>query len=141
MMVEQNSKIYIYKDVVVPLNASSISLSFKYKNSGNDDPKPRCLFALANSFPPLPTNGNQYIVGAEMATYLSNATNWTTYTNNSPLSSDRLVTYTSEDLIPGETYRVVFEWSADKQTSFTQTSPITKYPTGGSIQTTASGYG
>ena len=135
-----NSKIYIYKDVVVPLNASSISLSFKYKNSGNDDPKPRCLFALANSFPPLPTNGNQYIVGAEMATYLSNATNWTTYTNNSPLSSDRLVTYTSEDLIPGETYRVVFEWSADKQTSFTQTSPITKYPTGGSIQTTASGY-
>ncbi|MFM1753135.1 MAG: hypothetical protein RLZZ236_74 [Bacteroidota bacterium] len=135
-----NSKIYIYKDVVVPLNASSISLSFKYKNSGNDDPKPRCLFALANSFPPLPTNGNQYIVGAEMATYLSNATNWTTYTNNSPLSSDRLVTYTSENLIPGETYRVVFEWSADKQTSFTQTSPITKYPTGGSIQTTASGY-
>lgn len=135
-----NSKIYIYKDVVVPLNASSISLSFKYKNAGNDDPKPRCLFALANSFPSLPTNGNQYIVGAEMATYLSNATNWTTYTNTSPLTSDRLLTYTSQDLIPGETYRVVFEWSAAYQTSYTQTSPITKYPTGGSIQTTASGY-
>lgn len=135
-----NSKIYIYKDVVVPLNASSISLSFKYKNAGSNDPKPRCLFALANGFPPLPTGGNQTIVGAEFATYLSNATNWITYTNDAPLSSDRLVTYTSEQLIPGETYRVVFEWSAANQTSYTQTSPITKYPTGGSIQTTASGY-
>ena len=135
-----NSKIYIYKDVVVPSNASSISLSFKYKNAANNDPKPRCLFALASGFPPLPTSGNQTIVGAEFATYLSNASNWTTYTNNAPLSSDRLLTYTSEDLIPGETYRVVFEWSADNQTSYTQTSPITKYPTGGSIQTTASGY-
>jgi len=135
-----NSKIYIYKDVVVPPNASSISLSFKYKNAVNNAPKPRCLFALASGFPPLPTSGNQTIVGAEFATYLSNASNWTTYTNNAPLSSDRLLTYTSEDLIPGETYRVVFEWSADNQTSYTQTSPITKYPTGGSIQTTASGY-
>lgn len=135
-----NSKIYIYKDVIVPLNASSISLSFKYKNAGSNDPKPRCLFALANGFPPLPTGGNQIIVGAEFATYLSNATNWITYTNDAPLSTDRLVTYTSEQLIPGETYRVVFEWSAANQTSYTQTSPITKYPTGGSIQTTASGY-
>ena len=135
-----NSKIYIYKDVIVPSNASSISLSFKYKNAGIDAPKPRCLFALANSFPPLPTDGNQMIVGAEFATYLSNATNWITYTNNAPMSSDRLLTYTSEDLIPGETYRIVFEWSADYQTSYTQTSPITKYPTGGAIQTSASGY-
>jgi hypothetical protein len=135
-----NSKIYIYKDVVVPSNAYSISLSFKYKNAGNNDPKPRCLFALASAFPPLPTGGNQMLVGAEFATFLSNATNWTTYTNDTPLSTDRLVTYTSQQLIPGETYRVVFEWSATNQTSFTQTSPITKYPTGGSIQTTASGY-
>ncbi|KAI9549914.1 hypothetical protein GHT06_004499 [Daphnia sinensis] len=135
-----NSKIYIYKDVIVPSNAYSISLSFKYKNAGNNDPKPRCLFALASAFPPLPTGGNQMIVGAEFATFLNNATNWTTYTNDTPLSTDRLVTYTSQQLIPGETYRVVFEWSATNQTSFTQTSPITKYPTGGSIQTTASGY-
>jgi hypothetical protein len=135
-----NSKIYIYKDVIVPSNAYSISLSFKYKNAGNNDPKPRCLFALASAFPTLPTSGYQTIVGAEFATFLSNATNWTTYSNDTPLSTDRLVTYTSEQLIPGETYRVVFEWSAANQTSFTQTSPITKYPTGGSIQTTASGY-
>jgi CHU_C Type IX secretion signal domain/Ig-like domain CHU_C associated/FG-GAP-like repeat/Putative Ig domain/IPT/TIG domain/Bacterial TSP3 repeat len=135
-----NSKIYIYKDVVVPSNASSISLSFKYKNAANNAPKPRCLFALASGFPQLPTDGNQVIVGAEFATYLSNATTWTNYINNAPLSSDRLLTYSAEDLIPGETYRMVFEWSAANQTTYTQTSPITKYPTGGSIQTTAQGY-
>ena len=135
-----NSRIYIYKDVVVPLNASSISLSFKYKNSGNDVPKPRCLFALASSFPALPTNGNSYIVGAEFATYLSNATNWNTYTNDAPMSLDRLLTYTSENLIPGETYRVVFEWAAVYQTSYTQTSPVTVFPTGGAVQSSSPTY-
>ena len=129
-----NSKIYIYKDVVVPLNATSISISFKYKNSGNDVPKPRCLFELTSACPALPTNGASSLVGSEFATFLSNSSNWITYSNNAPFTSDRLVTYTSGNLIPGESYRIVFEWSASYQTSFVQTSPVTKYPTGGRIQ-------
>jgi hypothetical protein len=137
---DSNSRIYIYKDVIVPLNATSISISFKYKNAGADAPKPRCLFELTSSFPTMPTDGSKLIVGAEFATFLNNSTNWTTYTNNSPLSSDRLLTYTSSQLIPGESYRIVFEWSALYQTSFTQTSPITEYPKDGYIQSSAQFY-
>jgi hypothetical protein len=128
-----NSKIYIYKDVIVPLNATSISISFKYKNSGFDNPAPRCLFELTSACPPLPTNGASMLVGSEFATFLNNATNWTTYTNNQPFSSDRPITYTSEQLIPGESYRIVFEWSAAYQTNYTQQAPICTFPTSGNF--------
>jgi hypothetical protein len=128
-----NSRIYIYKDVVVPNNANSITISFKYKNAGTDAPAPRCMFALANSFPPLPTDGATYLVGAEFATVLNNASNWVTYNNTNPLSSDRPVTYTSQTLIPGSTYRIIFEWGASCQTCKVQTSPICVYPDSGRL--------
>lgn len=128
-----NSKIYIYKDVIVPLNASSIAISFKYKNLGIDTPAPRCLFELTSACPPLPTNGASMLVGSEFATFLNNATNWTTYTNSQPFSADRPITYTSEQLIPGESYRIIFEWSAAYQTNFTQQAPICTFPTSGNF--------
>ena len=130
---DSNSKIYIYKDVIVPLNATSISISFKYKNAGTDTPAPRCLFELTDAYPPLPTNGASQLFGSEFATYLNNSSNWTTYTNSSPLSSDRLLTYVSEDLIPGQSYRIVFEWSASYQTNRTQIAPFCTFPTSASL--------
>jgi hypothetical protein len=128
-----NSRVYIYKDVIVPNNANSISISFKYKNSGTDAPAPRCMFALASAFPALPTDGSSYLVGAEFATVLNNASNWVTYNNTSPLSSDRPITYTSQTLIPGATYRIIFEWGALCQTCKVQTSPICSYPSAANI--------
>ncbi|MEI7526733.1 MAG: hypothetical protein WCJ95_20460, partial [Mariniphaga sp.] len=71
-----NSKVYIYKDVIVPLNATSISISFKYKNGGTDSPPPRCLFEKTASFPALPTDGYYQIVGAEFLTFLNNSASW-----------------------------------------------------------------
>lgn len=128
-----NSKIYLYKDVMVPLNANSISISFKYKNAGTSNPPPRCMFAPANSFPVLPTDGRSQLVGAEFLTFLNNQTGWTTYTNTSPLSSDRPLTYQSQPLIPGTTYRILFEWSAADQTNLTRQPPICQLPTAVSI--------
>ena len=130
---DTNSKVYIYKDVIVPLNATSITISFKYKNAGTDAPAPRCLFELTSACPALPSNGASQLVGSEFATFLNNALNWTTYNNSSPLSSDRLLTYTSENLIPGESYRIVFEWSASYQTNLTQQAPFCTYPTSASL--------
>lgn len=130
---DSNSRIYIYKDVIVPLNATSISISFKYKNAGTDTPAPRCLFELTSACPALPTNGASQLFGSEFATYLNNSSNWTTYTNASPLSSDRLLTYVSEDLIPGQSYRIVFEWSASYQTNRTQIAPFCTFPSSGSL--------
>ena len=127
-----NSRIYIYKDVIVPLNATTISISFKYKNAGIDSPGPRCLFEPTAACPPLPTNGYTYLVGSEFLTFLNNSTNWVTYTNASPLSNDRSLTYTSEPLTPGQSYRIVFEWTALYQTNFTQVAPFCTYPTSGS---------
>ena len=124
-----NSRIYLYKDVVIPLNATSISISFKYKNNGTDSVSaPRCLFEQTSDFPTLPTDGRSYIVGAEFLTVLNKSTGWTTYTNLTPLGSDRSVTYTSGPLEPGTSYRIVFEWIANNQTSFTQQPPICTYP-------------
>ena len=117
----------------MPNNANSITISFKYKNAGIDAPAPRCMFALANSFPSLPTDGSNYLVGAEFATVLNNASNWVTYNNINPLSSDRPITYTSQTLIPGATYRILFEWGASCQTCKVQTSPICVYPDSGRL--------
>ena len=128
-----NSKIYIYKDVVVPANATTISISFKYKNNGTDAPAPRCMFAPTSVYPTLPTNGSAYLVGAEFLTFLNNSTAWTTYNNTSPLTTDRSLTYTSGPLIPGQSYRIVFEWSASYQTNRTQIAPFCTYPSSGSF--------
>lgn len=128
-----NSRVYIYKDVVVPLNATTISISFKYKNSGTDSPAPRCMFAPTSVYPTLPTNGSSYLVGAEFLTFLNNSTAWTSYSNTSPLTTDRSLTYTSGPLIPGESYRIVFEWSALYQTNRTQIAPFCTYPTSASF--------
>jgi hypothetical protein len=45
-----NSAIYLYKDVVVPANASTISLSFKFKNPINTTNPPRVFFAKTSEF-------------------------------------------------------------------------------------------
>ena len=42
-----SSNIYLYKDVVVPANASSISLSFSFKNPINTTNPPRVFFNFA----------------------------------------------------------------------------------------------
>ncbi|MFZ4400637.1 MAG: putative Ig domain-containing protein, partial [Bacteroidales bacterium] len=128
-----NSKIYIYKDVIVPANATSISISFKYKNAGTDNPPPRCMFERTAAFPALPTNGNSSLIGAEFLTVLNNNSNWVTYNNSLPFSTDRPLTYSSAPLIPGTSYRIVFEWSAAYQTSFTQLPPICTLPTAANI--------
>ncbi len=128
-----NSKIYIYKDVIVPSNASSIVVSFKYKNAGTDVPAPRCLFERTSAFPALPTDGNSVLNGGEFLTVLNNSSNWVTYTNSDPFSTDRPATYSSAPLIPGTSYRIVFEWSAAYQTSLTQIAPFCSMPTSASV--------
>ncbi len=128
-----NGKIYLYKDVIVPLNATAITVSFKYKDAGTDAAPPRCLFERTAAFPALPTDGASYLVGAEFLTYLNNQTGWVTYTNSDPFTTDRPATYSSAPLIPGQSYRIVFEWSATYQTSFTQVPPICVLPTSASI--------
>ncbi len=128
-----NSKIYIYKDIIVPANATSISISFKYKNADTNAPAPRCLFEKTASFPGLPTNGIYTLVGAEFSTYLNNHSGWTSYTNSSPFTTDRPITYTSGVLTPGVSYRIVFEWSASYQTSYTQLPPFCTLPTSANI--------
>ncbi|MEI6695395.1 MAG: FG-GAP-like repeat-containing protein, partial [Bacteroidota bacterium] len=128
-----NSKIYIYKDVIVPLNASSITVSFKYKNAGSDVPAPRCMFERTSAFPNMPTDGNTRLNGAEFLTVLNNSAGWLTYTNANPFTTDRPATYSSAPLIPGTSYRIVFEWSAAYQTSFTQIAPFCSMPSSASI--------
>ena len=128
-----NSKIYIYKDVIVPLNASSITVSFKYKNAGIDVPAPRCMFERTSVFPTLPTDGNSSLIGGEFLTVLNNNAAWVTYTNTNPFTTDRPATYSSAPLMPGISYRIVFEWSAAFQTSLTQVAPFCTMPSSASI--------
>ncbi len=124
-----NAVIYLYKDVVIPANASSISLSFAFKNPINTSNPPRVFFAKTSLFDPVPSTNLIYSDYTTISKVLANQQNWSSYTNPNPLVQDRLVTYTSRKLEPGETYRILFEWSALQQGSYTQTSPVVIYPT------------
>lgn len=132
-----SSVIYMYKDVTVPANATSISLSFKYKNSlASSTYPPRCMFVPARFFNgfTFSTDGTTYLASwTAFATTLLNNPTWATYVNPNPLSSDRNIGYTATDLEPGQSYRIIFEWDAVQQTSYTQTSPVCEIPAVGSI--------
>jgi hypothetical protein len=136
-----SSNIYLYKDVVVPANASSISLSFSFKNPINTTNPPRVFFAKTSEFV-APSTSATYTNVTTITRVLANEQNWINYTNPNPLVQDRQVTYTSRNLEPGESYRILFEWSAINQTSYTQTFPLppTRYPTNGRIVASAANY-
>lgn len=129
-----NAVIYLYKDVVVPANASSISLSFTFKNPVNTTNPPRIFFAKTSLFDPVPRTNLIYNNFTTIDKVLANEQNWATYTNTDPLVQDRQITYTSRKLEPGESYRILFEWSALDQGSYTQTSPVVIYPTNPRIE-------
>jgi len=129
----QNRVIYLYKDVLVPNNASSISLSFKFKNESNTTSPPRVFFSETAQFPFNFQNNMLFNDYATLTTVLANKSNWESYTNPEPLVQDRVVTYNSKVLKPGKSYRIVFEWKAIDQGSYTQTSPITTFPKNGRI--------
>ncbi len=136
-----NNLIYLYKDVVVPANASSISLSFSFRNPINTTNPPRVFFAKTSEFIAPSTTGT-YTNVTTLTRVLANEQNWINYTNTNPLVQDRQVTYTSRNLEPGESYRILFEWSAINQTSYTQTFPLppTRYPTNARIVASAANY-
>ncbi|MDP4742958.1 MAG: hypothetical protein NWR91_05815, partial [Schleiferiaceae bacterium] len=136
-----NSIIYLYKDVVVPANASSITLSFSFRNASVTTTPPRVFFAKTSEFAAPATNAI-YSNVTTLNRVLSNTPAWTAYTNPNPLAQDRQVTFTSRNLEPGESYRILFEWSAINQTSYTQTYPLppTRYPTNGRIVASAANY-
>jgi gliding motility-associated-like protein len=136
-----NNLIYLYKDVVVPANASSISLSFSFKNPINTTNPPRVFFAKTSEFIAPSTTGT-YTNVTTLTRVLANEQNWINYTNPNPLVQDRQVTYTSRNLEPGESYRILFEWSAINQTSYTQTYPLppTRYPINARIVASAANY-
>ncbi|GAB2626394.1 hypothetical protein GCM10026987_24530 [Belliella aquatica] len=135
-----NAVIYMYKDVVVPSNTSSISLSFNFKNPSNSNTPPRVFFAKTSSFDPVPRTNLIYSNITAITKVLANEQNWEPYTNSDPLVQDRLVTFTSRTLEPGESYRILFEWSALQQGSFTQTSPPTIWPTNPRIVSSSDTY-
>ena len=135
-----NSTIYIYKDFVVPANATSISISFKYKNGVITSNPPRCLFLRTDAFSSGMPTDSKYNADAAFRTVLSNSANWTPYTNSNPLITDRTVSFTSNTLVPGVSYRVVFEWSAINQTSYTQVPPICIKPTTGTLVPSAANF-
>jgi hypothetical protein len=120
--------IYLYKDVIVPANASSITLSFKFKNPTSTTVPPRVFFAKTSLFEPTPRTTVIYSDITTITKVLANEQNWEPYTNSNPLVNDRTVTFSSRTLEPGESYRIMFEWSALRQESYTQTSPPTIYP-------------
>ncbi|MEN8889742.1 MAG: FG-GAP-like repeat-containing protein, partial [Wenyingzhuangia sp.] len=124
-----NAVIYMYKDVIVPSNASSISLSFKFKNTSASNKPPRVFFAKTSFFEPNPRTNVIYSDFTTITKVLNNTQSWEPYTNFNPLVEDRTVTFTSRELEPGESYRVMFDWSALQQGSRTQTSPPTIWPT------------
>ncbi|MFM6938653.1 MAG: hypothetical protein ACKOXH_13385, partial [Aquirufa sp.] len=128
-----SSIIYMYKDITVPSNATSIQLSFKWKNPDGSAFPPRVLFMPASDLQYLPTGADFYRNSSTaFTTFLQNQTNWQTYTNNSPLENDRTVNYTTYigyNLKPGTTYRIVFEWAALNQNYFIQNPPICTLPT------------
>ncbi|MFD2529257.1 MBG domain-containing protein, partial [Polaribacter marinaquae] len=135
-----NAVIYLYKDVVVPANASSISMSFKFKNESVSDKPPRVFFAKTSLFEPTPRTNVIYSDYTTITKVLNNEQNWEPYTNTDPLVNDRQVTFSSRNLEPGESYRIMFEWSALQQGSITQTSPPTIYPTNPRIVTSSETY-
>jgi len=124
-----NSVIYLYKDVVVPANASSITLSFSFRNASLTTNPPRVFFAKTSAFAAAADIHAGYSNVITLNRVLTNTPVWTTYANPNPLSQDRQVTFTSRNLEPGESYRVLFEWSAILQDSQTQLPPITVLPT------------
>mgnify|MGYP000411443009 CR=1 FL=1 len=128
-----SSIVYMYKDVVVPSNATSIQVSFKWKNPDGSSFPPRVLFLPASELQNLPTGGDFYRSNtAAFATFLQNQSNWQSYTNSNPLQNDRDAVYLSYggyNLKPGTTYRIVFEWAALDQNYYTQNPPICTLPT------------
>jgi gliding motility-associated-like protein len=128
-----NSIVYMYKDIVVPANATSIELSFKWKNPDGSAFPPRVLFLPADQLQYLPTGGDFYRTStAAFTTFLQSQTNWQTYTNSNPLQNDRTSSYLffgGYNLKPGTTYRVVFEWAALNQNYYIQNPPICTLPT------------
>ncbi|MFM7019787.1 MAG: putative Ig domain-containing protein [Aquirufa sp.] len=128
-----SSIVYMYKDIVVPANANSIELSFKWKNPDGSSFPPRVLFLPADQLQYLPTGGDFYRTAtAAFTTFLQNQTNWQTYTNSNPLQNDRSSSYLlfgGYNLKPGTTYRVVFEWAALNQNYYIQNPPICTLPT------------
>lgn len=137
-----NSIVYMYKDVTVPSNATSINLSFKWKNPDGSSFPPRVLFLPSSDLQYLPTGGDFYRTNTTaFATFLQNQSAWQTYTNSDPLRNDRDAVYLSYggyNLKPGTTYRIVFEWAAWRQNYYTQNPPICTLPTGVNIVPTGS---
>lgn len=134
-----NSTIYLYKDVVVPANASSITLSFSFRNASLTTNPPRIFFAKTSEFV-APSTTAKYTDVTTINRVLANTPSWTSYTNPNPLSQDRQVSFTSRNLEPGESYRVLFEWSAILQDSQTQLPPITVFPTNPRLVASATTY-
>lgn len=132
-----NSIVYMYKDIAVPSNATSINLSFKWKNPDGSSFPPRVLFMPVSDLQYLPTGGDFYRTSTSaLTTFLQNQSTWQTYTNSDPLQNDRTSTYlffTGYNLKPGTTYRVVFEWAAFDQNYYIQNPPICTLPTGVTI--------
>ncbi|MEN9730416.1 MAG: hypothetical protein RLZ91_1534, partial [Bacteroidota bacterium] len=135
-----SSIVYMYKDIVVPSNATSIQVSFKWKNPDGSSFPPRVLFLPATDLQYLPTGGDFYRTNSTaFATFLQNQSSWQTYTNSNPLQSDRdaiYLTYGGYNLKPGTTYRIVFEWAAWRQNYYTQNPPICTLPTSATIVAT-----
>jgi len=106
-----SSIVYMYKDVVVPSNATSIQVSFKWKNPDGSAFPPRVLFMPATDLQYLPTGGDFYRTNTTaFATFLQNQSGWQTYTNSNPLQNDRdasYLVYGGYNLKPGTTYRIV----------------------------------
>lgn len=132
-----NSIVYMYKDIAVPSNATSINLSFKWKNPDGSSFPPRVLFMPVSDLQYLPTGGDFYRTSTSaLTTFLQNQSTWQTYTNSDPLQNDRTSTYlffTGYNLKPGTTYRVVFEWAAFDQNYYIQNPPICTLPTAATI--------
>ncbi|MHA8075267.1 Ig-like domain-containing protein [Aquirufa sp. TARAVU-A1A] len=132
-----NSIVYMYKDITVPTNATSINLSFKWKNPDGSTFPPRVLFMPVSDLQYLPTGGDFYRTSTSaLTTFLQNQSTWQTYTNSDPLQNDRTSTYlffTGYNLKPGTTYRVVFEWAAFDQNYYIQNPPICTLPTSATI--------
>ncbi|KAI9550171.1 hypothetical protein GHT06_003543 [Daphnia sinensis] len=96
-----NSVIYLYKDVLVPENATSIAVSFKFKNPTATNTPPRVFFVKTSDFPGTPQTNLKYSDYSTLTKVLANESNWVQYTNSDPLVNDRVATFTSRTLVPG----------------------------------------
>ncbi|MBP6093722.1 MAG: VCBS repeat-containing protein, partial [Cytophagaceae bacterium] len=134
---EGNSIVYMYKDIFVPSRATSIQVSFKWKNPDGSAFPPRVFFMPVSDLQYLPTGADFYRTNTvAFSTFLQNQSNWQTYTNSNPLQNDRdavYLTYGGYNLKPGTTYRIVFEWAAFRQNYYTQNPPICTLPTAANI--------